>query len=472
MRWRLMAAFVGVTFVVLAAQDVPLAIFVRGVERDRAVASLQRDAFVLGGAAEDLLSGEADGADGADAGAELQSTVDLYAARDGTDVVIVDAAGVAVVASNGTARIGRDYSTVTEVTRALGGVPVSGESTSAELATEAVYVAVPVLSGTRVAGAVWLAQPSSSIDEEAGNTVRGIVVVALISLIGAGVAALFVSTTITRPLERLRDTTERIANGDLDTRAANDEGPPEVRHLAESFNLMTGQLSRLLDQQRSFAGDASHQLRTPLTALRLQLEQAAALVDQDPVGARARLEAADGEIERLQRLVQGLLMLARAEQSSVAPSTVDAGAVVAERCDMWASLAAERGIAVRCAAVSGTHVLAVPHALEQILDNLLDNAINIVPVGTEIDVALDVPATTDRTVGLRVLDRGPGMTADQLAHARDRFWRAPDSPYTGSGLGLAIVDQLARACGGSVELDDRPGGGLAVTVHLPAVTRR
>lgn len=465
MRWRLLAAFIGVTFVVLAAQDIPLSIFVRGVERDRVVASLQRDAFVIGGVAEEVLSGEADSEAEA---AEVQATVELYGARQGTDVVIVDVDAVAIAASRNTERIGRSYSDRDEVTAALAGTPTSGESTSAELDTEVVYVAVPVLSGTRIVGAVWMAQPASVVDDEVGTTVRGIAVVALISLVGAGVAALFVSATITRPLERLRDTTERIAQGDLDTRAANDEGPPEVRHLADSFNTMTDQLSRLLERQRSFAGDASHQLRTPLTALRLQLEQAAGLVDRDPTGARGRLEAADVEIERLQRLVQGLLMLARAEQTTIAPTPVDASTILEERVDMWSSLAAERDVRVLHTSRPGTFIMGVPDALEQILDNLLDNAIHIVPMGSEIEVTLDSPSSSDRTVTLSVLDRGPGMTQEQLASARDRFWRSPDAPYTGSGLGLAIVEQLAAACGGSIDLSNRSGGGLSVAVHFPA----
>lgn len=464
MRWRLLAAFVGVTFVVLLAQDIPLALFVRGVERDRAEASLQRDAFVLGGAAENLLSGEA----GDDATPdELQATVELYAAREGTDVIIVDINGFAIAASGDPDRIGRNFIEQAELTTALAGAPTSGETTSDDLGFDVVYVSVPVLSGARVVGAVSLAQPASVVDGKASDTVRGIAIVALISLAGAAVAALFVSTTITRPLERLRDTTERIAQGDLESRAVNNEGPPELRNLANSFNTMTDQLRRLLEQQRSFAGDASHQLRTPLTALRLQLEQAADLVNTDPAGTRVRLEAADVEIERLQRLVQGLLMLARGERSALAPSPIDAGAVVAERAETWSSLAAERNIDVRCTARAGVTVMAVTDALEQVLDNLLDNAINMAPPGSEIEVTLDEPTPPNRFVALHVRDSGPGMTPDQLAHARDRFWRAPDAPHTGSGLGLAIVDHLAAACGGSVSLANRPAGGLDVAVFFP-----
>ena len=124
MRWRLLAAFVGVTLVVLLAQDVPLAFFVRSVERDRVIASLQRDAFVLGGAAEDVLS---DAASGDDQLTKLESTVQLYEAREGTDVAIADATGTIIAASGEGDQIGDDISDRAEVATALTGTPTAGK---------------------------------------------------------------------------------------------------------------------------------------------------------------------------------------------------------------------------------------------------------------------------------------------------------------------------------------------------------
>jgi signal transduction histidine kinase len=462
-KWRLLAAFVGVTIVVLVAHDVPLASYVRGVERDRLLASLERDAFVIGGSAEDVLSAEIGGDT-----TQLQATVDLYRARDGAQVVVTDDAGIAVAVSDDESRVGADYSNRPEIAMALTGIPATGERYSNTLADDLAYVAVPVRSGPNVVGSVRITFPASVIDDRAGDKLRGLVLVALISLVGAGVAALFMAATIAGPIRRLQRTTERVAAGDLASRAANDEGPPEVRQLADSFNTMTGRVNELLDQQRAFAGDASHQLRTPLTALRLQLERAGDMIGTDPDGARERIEAASAETERLQRLVEALLMLARAERTTMAAEPVDVGVAVAERVEMWAPLALERGITVHAApaaTTTGTMATAVPHALEQIIDNLLDNAISIVGDGTAIEVAVDRSAPA--TVTVHVLDRGPGMTEAQLAHALDRFWRAPDATHQGSGLGLAIVDHLARASGGSVALANRPGGGLDVAVRLP-----
>ena len=476
MKWRLLAAFLGVTIIVLAAQNIPLASYIRSVERDRLLAGLERDAFVIGGAGEDLLAGrvESDTASNASA-ALLQSTVDLYHARDGANVVVTDSTGLAVAVSGDGSRIGDNYATRPEIAAAIAGTPVNGERYSATLATNIVYVAVPVRSGAEIVGAVRITYSASVIADRAGAKVRGLVLVALISLACAAVAALLMAASITGPLARLQRTTDRVASGDLTTRADNDEGPPEVRQLADSFNTMTAQVNELIDQQRAFAGDASHQLRTPLTALRLQLERAADIVDDDPAGARTQIEAASAETERLQRLIEGLLMLARSERSGVETELVDVGQVAAERVEMWSSLALERDVSVQMIGAgtpAGTalRASAVPNALEQIIDNLLDNAISIVDDGTTIDVTVGPESdTTGSWVAVHVLDRGPGMSDEQLAHALHRFWRAPDAPHEGSGLGLAIADHLARSSGGSLALAHRPGGGLDATVRLPRV---
>ena len=461
MRWRLLAAFIGVTAVILAAHDVPLASYLRTVERDRLVAGLERDAFLLSTSAERVLS------DG-DSPDDLQTSIDVYAARTGAEVVVTDATGTAVAVSGAPDRVGTSYANRPEIATAATGAPTSGERYSETLGGSLVYVAVPVRSGVDVVGTVRISYPASVVDERAGEKVRGLVTVAAISLLGAAVAAVFMAATITGPLSRLERSTEAVAAGDLATRADERDGPPEVRRLARSFNTMTGQVDQLLQQQRSFAGDASHQLRTPLTGLRLQLERAGELLDRDVEGARARIEAAGEETERLQRLVEGLLLLARSERSTMASVDVDVSGVVAERVDTWAPLADERSIAIRCAIEPSVHGRAIPQALEQIVDNLLDNALAVAPDGSTIDVSVTGATAEDpgRCI-VTVADRGPGMTDDQLEHAFDRFWRAADAPHEGSGLGLAIVDHLARASGGSVALGRRDVGGLVATLCLP-----
>jgi signal transduction histidine kinase len=159
-----------------------------------------------------------------------------------------------------------------------------------------------------------------------------------------------------------------------------------------------------------------------------------------------------------------LLMLARADQKIVSTESIDVGAIVTERAAIWSPLADERGVTVSADSADGLAAHAVPGALEQIVDNFIDNALNASGPGNEITVS----AVRDNGwAAIHVSDRGPGMPTDQLQHAFDRFWRAANADRGGSGLGLAIVRQLAEASGGEVAVANRPGGGLDAIVRLP-----
>lgn len=463
MRWRLIAVLVGVVAMVLVVHDVPLASHLRQVERDRLVTGLERDAFTIAGRAEDALQS----ADPAQA-AVVAERLAAYRDETGSRVIVTDANGITVATSDEEANAGSDYSTRPEVASALGGVPTSGERDSATLGTRLLYVAVPVLSGEEVVGSVRITYPAAEVGERVESRVRGLLVVALLSVAVAFAAAVLFAATVTRPLRRLRAATEQLAAGDLSVRAPTDDGPPEIRALAASFNLMGDRLERTMARQRAFASDASHQLRTPLTALRLRLEQAGELIGDDPDTARARLEAATDETHRLQHLVDGLLALARAEGRVAATEVVDVGLVATERAELWDALAAEHGIELHRRIPAGLLARVVPGALEQILDNYLDNALRAAPSGSTIEVV--ARAEGDEVV-LEVLDRGPGMTDEQLNRAFDRFWRAADAPPGGSGLGLAIVLRLAEASGGTARLRRRDGGGTAAEVRLPLARR-
>jgi signal transduction histidine kinase len=239
-------------------------------------------------------------------------------------------------------------------------------------------------------------------------------------------------------------------------------GPPEVRALGEEFNAMVATLERLVRAQEAFVSDASHQLRTPLTALRLRLENLEAGVGD--AGA-ADVEAAQAEVDRLGRLVDGLLALARADRRPVPAQPVDVGAVVAERAGAWAALAEELGVAIRTDVPGRLGALAAPGTLEQVLDNLIENALGASPAGGAVTLSA---AAVPGAVEVRVADQGPGIPPADRERAFDRFWRAPHAVGDGTGLGLAIVRRLVRADGGDVVLDEAPGGGLEAVVTLRA----
>jgi signal transduction histidine kinase len=282
----------------------------------------------------------------------------------------------------------------------------------------------------------------------------------VVALVGFALAR-----STTRPMRDLEQATAVLARGELEARAPADRGPPEVRGLAAAFNDMAARLGRLLDTQRAFVADASHQLRTPLTALRLRLENLEATI---PPAAAGDLQAAAAETGRLARLVDGLLTLARAEAAPTRREVVDLATVVADRRAVWAPLAAEQDVELTFQPGPAAPVWAVPGALEQVLDNLLANALRSTPTGNQIELAI---RQAGGWVELHVTDHGPGMPADQRQRAFDRFWRAPSADPDGTGLGLAIVLQLLEASGGIAELRPNPGGGLDAVARLRPADR-
>ena len=272
--------------------------------------------------------------------------------------------------------------------------------------------------------------------------------------------------TVSAPVSDLEDAARRLGDGDLAARAAVPRGPDELRVLAESFNGTAARLGSLVESQRAFVADASHQLRTPLQALRLRLE----ILEGDALAGRpvdaADVEGALAEVRRLSRLVDGLLALARAEQGGAAPVALDLSEVVGGRVDAWRAFAAEQDVDVSGVVPAGLEVRVTPGALEQALDNLLSNAIEVAPPGTA--VCCTASAEEPGHVLLTVRDEGPGMAPEQLERAFDRFWRPAGATRGGSGLGLAIVRGLVEADGGTVDLVAADGGGLEARLRLRA----
>lgn len=465
MRRRLVAAFVAVLAIVLLTQNVPLVAYLRDVEEDRQRTSLERDAFIIAGRSEELLDAGLASDD-----LDLQNLVDDYRSEEGHRVVIVDRLGAATVISDETAASGADYSTRPEIGRALTGRIASGRRYSDTLGTDLFYVAVPVFSGDEVVGAIRLTSPASEIDDRVSSRITGIVAVVLIAMALGIVVALVLAQGITRPLRGLRDSTNSLASGNLDARADTDHGPPEMRALAESFNAMSARLRTLVETQRAFAGDASHQLRTPLTALRLQIEQALGAIEAAPSRSKDELERATVEIDRLQHLVEGLLVLARLEESNAPRESTDVSRVIRERIEVWSPLIEENRGTLEADVEPDRFADLLNGTLEQILDNLIDNALNASDDSPAIVISLRRDASANALV-LEVMDRGQGMTDEDMRRAFDRFWRAPTNSASGSGIGLSIVSRLVEVNRGSVCLLPRPGGGVIARVSLPQASR-
>lgn len=452
MKWRFITALMSVTLLVLLVQDIPLGFYLQQVEHERIITSLERDAFVLAGRSEQALETAT-----VDDDAELIAAVKKYRDAGGSRVVVVNAEGTAVVISDDDqADLGTSYLNRPEIAQALTGQISSGHRFSSTLNQELLYVTVPILSGTDVLGAVRLTYPDYVVANKVNDQLRLLSVVALMALILAAIVGFIVSGSITRRIRLLQEATESLAAGNLRARADETRGTSELKSLAESFNDMAERLELLINQQRTFAADASHQLRTPLTALRLRLERAHDLLESDPAGAAERLSAAEAEADRLSNLIEGLLLLSRTEAADVQREKVDLAAVTRSRVEQWQALALESGVKLRFEGPVNAEVIAVPNAVEQIVDNYIDNALSVSPAKSRIIVRV---MTAGSRSSVHVLDQGPGLSIEECSRAFDRFWRA-NSDRHGSGLGLAIVAQLARASGGKAQLAPRPEGGL------------
>lgn len=308
-----------------------------------------------------------------------------------------------------------------------------------------------------VAGAIRLSYPDTSITARLWQIWGFRAALAVGVLIVAAFLGLWLARRVTRPLRELNGMAARLRDGDLTARA-EETGPPETRTLARTLNTATETIGTLVGSQRAFIGDASHQLRTPLTALRLSLDNVADGVDDPHV--REDVEMATAEVVRMSRLVNGLLALARAEADVAHPEPVQVSDVVAERFTAWRAAADERSISLVCEG-PGIRVLATPGHLEQVLDNVLSNALEVSPDGATILVRTTRPGL------LEIIDSGPGLPEAERLRAFDRFWRGQGlTGKGGSGLGLAIVKQLVTDNGGTVSLEAAPGGGLCVRIRL------
>ncbi|MEV6379102.1 HAMP domain-containing sensor histidine kinase [Streptomyces sp. NPDC051773] len=328
-------------------------------------------------------------------------------------------------------------------------------------------------SGAAAQGAVRITLPTTMVHARVFAVWLLLALAGLAVLTGVAAVAFAFARWTGRPIRQLEEATHRLAEGGTATSVVVTSGPPEVRSLAAAFNTTAARLEHLLASQRAFAGEASHQLKTPLAALRLRLENL-----EPDIARRARpsLDAAVTETDRLARMVEGLLAMARLEESAAIPAPVDLGAICAERHRTWGPLFEREGVSLVLFAGAVGPVTAVPGAVEQILDNLLSNALRASPAYSTVTMELRLLVPARRAlrdarpswVDLHVTDEGPGMTPEQRARAFDRFWRAPGAPKGGTGLGLSLVQRLAHASGGDVTLREAATGGLDAVVRLPS----
>jgi signal transduction histidine kinase len=282
----------------------------------------------------------------------------------------------------------------------------------------------------------------------------------LLMLIVACFFGVIVSGSLVRPLRRIGGAVEAVGHGSLDVRVPEDTGPPELRALARAINSTSSRLISLLESQRAFVEDASHQLRTPLTSLQLHLEN---LQASEELSTTSDLHHVLAEMNRLSRMVDSLLALARNESKSPVLVPIDVQQLVLERADVWRALAAEMGLELVIDAPSELSALAIEDVFEQILDNLLSNAFDATPEGGQIVIRA---LANDAHVEIHVVDNGRGLDEGERILALRRFWRGRENRSDGTGLGLSIVAQLVQLSHGTIELRESEAGGIDATIIL------
>jgi signal transduction histidine kinase len=381
-------------------------------------------------------------------------------------VVIVDRVGRVLADSEHSAPVGTLYATAArpELVSTLRGRRVQAERSSETLGEELLVSAEPIFRRGQVVGGVRLTQSVASVNDAVSRTVLGLIAVGLAVLVTALIVAFLLARSIARPIVRLEEAAQRVAAGDLDARAEL-EGTVEQRSLARSFNAMTERLGRTVRAQREFAADASHQLRTPLTGLRLRLEEARLAEDREAL--EYELDAGLREVDRIAETVDELLVLSRTGERDTPGEQLDPAEIAATAAQRWRPTAASHELEVRLEANDSTSPVWIARAdLERALDALIENAI-LYGAGGE---AVTIRVQDSR---IEVLDEGIGIAYGEEDEVFERFTRgsAGRSGPQGTGLGLAIARELMRCWQGDAEIDNRPdGNGARATLKLPPFT--
>lgn len=375
-------------------------------------------------------------------------------------VIVVNRRG-RLLADSANAPLGSYYGDRPEVRAALNGRGEQITRNSKTLGAEILATSAPVLSHGRTDGAVRVTQSVAAVNRAVRTSILDLAALAAVVLLLGLAAGAVVAQRIARPIRRLDRAARQVAAGEIDTSVAV-EGSAEQRSLARAFNEMTQRIGRLLRSQQDFVADASHQLRTPLTGLRLRLEALLDRFRRDP--AAEELGAALDEVDRLSLIVEELLVLSRAGEHDLPAESVDLQDAAARAVERLRRAASDRSIGLEVGPGElPARTWCARQDLDRSIDALLENAVRYSPHGSSVLVEV-APGR------IEILDRGPGLTPGEEESVFERFSRgsAGRSGSGGTGLGLPIARELVRQWGGEVTLSAREGGGTSAAIEFPA----
>jgi signal transduction histidine kinase len=321
-----------------------------------------------------------------------------------------------------------------------------------------------IFSARRVGPAVVLvSRPDSLTTDDFSDYLGGLLLAGAIAAALAGLAAALLARRLTAPIARVGDAARSLAEG-RDPGRLPPEKTAELAALSDSFNDMSEQLARSREAERAVLLSVSHELRTPLTAISGYAEG----LEDGTVDPQTAASVVGREADRLGRLVGDLLALVKLEQGvlDIRSERVDLAEAAHEAERRLRPQAKASEVTVALEADGDAAATADADRVVQVVSNLVENAIRVTPGGGSVTVGVTPGSIT-------VSDTGPGIPADDLEHAFDRFHlrrRHGRGSPDGAGLGLAIVRELTEAMGGSVAVESTPGAGATFTVRLPAAT--
>jgi heavy metal sensor kinase len=361
-----------------------------------------------------------------------------------------------------------------------GAVPIQGSAVDKALAGRTAarsvsaggepfrVLVVPIERDGQVIGALEVGHASGDVSDTLSTLLLILAIAYPGTLAVASLGGVFLAGRALSPIDRITRLARRISAEDLGQRLDLRLPDDEVGRLAYTFDEMIARLDEAFRRQRQFTADASHELRTPMTVIKGQIEVALQR-ERDPQAYRRVLQAVNEEVDRMIRLVGSLLTLARADagQIPIALEPVSLPDVVGAAIEQVRPLAGQRRVDLQISSSRPVTLRADDDLVLQLLLNLLDNAIKYTAAGGEVTVGWNADG---RDVELWVRDTGSGIAQEHLPHLFDRFYRvdkARSRAEGGTGLGLSICRWIAEAHGGSISVDSSLGKGSTFTVWLP-----
>ncbi len=333
--------------------------------------------------------------------------------------------------------------------------------------------ASPIYSDSQLVGAVVYISQAQEIYENLRMLRSQMLLWMLLVALSALLISMFVVRTITRPIGELSAGISRMSRGDLSSRVEV-RGKNEFAQLASAFNSMCEKLERLDMSRNQFVSNASHELKTPLSTMKILLETLLYQENYDPEMQKEFLTDINKEIDRLNGIVSDLLTLVNIDSGGMHlnVSELRLRDVVTEQVKRLSPLARERGIELSCVIRDPCETTGDSLKLQQVVYNIIDNAIKYTPRGGEVRVEL---SRAGKRAVIRVEDTGIGIPAEDLPHIFDRFYRvdkARSRETGGTGLGLSIVRQIVLLHDGDIQAQSEENKGSVFTIELPIATKQ